>query len=252
MLIKRKTGEGAFTMVELLTVVSIISILVTLLMPSLNRAILLGRRAKSAAFVQELTGAAQSYQKDTSYYPGIRYPGVLLGNRTAPPGSAQTGCLTGSQVLAASVFGLYYTNVTDATVTNDGVTKTKPGTYVANVYVSYTKAKVIDETDYDLNDQFPGALPILYWPAVPGNLNDTTSAFRFSDNFDVPTSKPDRYTQFGIGSRQANWTTSITNTNMGNTSQGLPVAWNYDSFLIVGPSMDRVYFNTDDVANYGR
>lgn len=237
-------------MVELLTVVSIITILVTILMPSLNRAILLGRKAKSAAFIQELTGAAQSYQKDTYYYPGIRYPVVLLGNRDAS--NNQTGCLTGSQVLGASVFGLYYTNLGDGNVNNDGITKTKPGTYEASVYVSYTKAKVLDENYFDLNDQFPDPRPVLYWPAVPGNLNDTTSAFRYADNYDVANSKPDRYTPYGFGSLENNWRTAITNTNMGTTSAGLPVAWNYDSFLIVGPSMDRIYFNTDDVANYGR
>ncbi|MBI5725707.1 MAG: hypothetical protein HZA50_17240 [Planctomycetes bacterium] len=161
---ERKTCRNAFTLVDLIFILAIIVILVVMIVPSMNRAVLLGRKNGHHSFVQELSGAAQSYCKDTNFYPGIRYPRLFAGNRDAD--GKQTGGLTGSQVLAASVFGLYYKGVDDGDPNNDGITKTKPGTYTANVYVSYTKAKVIDEINF--------LTPCRYFTGLPCRAMRTT------------------------------------------------------------------------------
>lgn len=235
-----KFGAVGFTMVELLVIIGIISILVTILIPSLQRAMLLSQNTKSRTFVNGLQSAAQSYKNDTNYFPGIRYPKLLLGYRE---GGSQTGSLTGSQVLATSVLGLYYKDVNDVDVNNDKITNVKPGAYTAVSYLTYNSSQVLDGTNFDLSDQFSSARPLLYYPSIPGNTGSVDSAFRFDDN------NAARYSTFGIGARQTQWKTFITHPSMTN-SVGQPMPWNYDTFIIIGPSMDKIYFTNDDVKNF--
>ena len=72
----RKTGARAFTLVELMVVVSIIALLVALVTPTLGRARALARKALCATQLKAFAGAIQSYVAAQRTYPRMGGDGV--------------------------------------------------------------------------------------------------------------------------------------------------------------------------------
>ncbi|MDP6544043.1 MAG: prepilin-type N-terminal cleavage/methylation domain-containing protein [Phycisphaerae bacterium] len=90
--------EG-FTLMELLIVIVIMSILVTLLVPMINKILQNVDTANSKAFVQRVANAAGAFKGDNNgRYPGQDDIGQLKG--TTP----DAGPYTGSQIAAARLF----------------------------------------------------------------------------------------------------------------------------------------------------
>ncbi len=69
--VARQSAIG-FTLVELLVVVVIIALLVGMLLPSLNRFIAMGEKAKTQATINLIDGACQQYFTDFEDYPPSR------------------------------------------------------------------------------------------------------------------------------------------------------------------------------------
>jgi len=83
--------RGAFTLVELLVVVSIIALLVAILVPSLRRAMVLVRRMRCATNMNGITKAMVLYAADFETYPSVPLNGAGWGvevgtNRDVDPG----------------------------------------------------------------------------------------------------------------------------------------------------------------------
>jgi prepilin-type N-terminal cleavage/methylation domain-containing protein len=209
-----------FTLIELLVVITIIALLVGILAPAITRAIAMGYNAKSVAGMQELNSGAMGYYKDNNAYPGQKYR----------PGTTNMG--TGSQVLAACIFGNLRGDgvVIDSSEPSDG-------------YVSWKSDKT-DETNYWLTDRFPDPKAFMYFPSKPGNNgsavdNDTNDndAFHWEDNSVYATGETGAQTKFQGDegdADQPNW-----NSKMG-------VAQKYDTYLIIGPGIDRYYYTDDE------
>jgi len=79
-----KTGPftsrlSSFTLIELLVVIAIISLLMSILLPSLGRAKELGRRAHCANNLHQLGLAMESYGQNTSAMPRLQYEAGTTG-----------------------------------------------------------------------------------------------------------------------------------------------------------------------------
>jgi|GEM_PF-1724987 len=74
----RQRGREAFTLIELLVVIAIIALLVTILMPSLQRAKELARRASCATNLHNIILAAHTYAND--FRDLLPWRGLIEGN----------------------------------------------------------------------------------------------------------------------------------------------------------------------------
>jgi len=225
-----RAKSKAFTLVELLTVIVIMGLLLSILVPSITAILRLADATKTTARISALSNGANAYKSDTQYYPGIRYENELTGS--VPPGS-----YTGSQVLAATVFAYSYADIGS------------PNPPAGEGYVSYKKDWLINysERSNTLGDAFPDQMPICYYPSRltgPGKetisysgSHSVFSTFRYQDN-DVYTGT--------TGEQLDNFTKSIADERF----PGSDMARREQDFLLIGPGPDRIYFTHDDVTNY--
>jgi type II secretory pathway pseudopilin PulG len=197
----RKAGL-AFTIIELLVVISIMGLLMTLLIPAIHAARKQTYKTKTEVRIKALSDACYFYYDDTGrrYFPGQQYP-QLIGSAT-----------TGSQLLAIALCNPKGGNGTTAAAIRTGT-----GAYLtySEEYFLYTPRTMplvppevndpanpqylTDPLYLVLGDAFPGSdhSAILYYPSrlEPANA-DTESAtiwnsgnvtqfakYRFHDNY---------------------------------------------------------------------
>jgi prepilin-type N-terminal cleavage/methylation domain-containing protein len=77
--------QGAFTLIELLVVIAIIALLVSILLPSLQRAQLLAKKAICAADLHSIYASIALYAEDYNFYPGARMGTGVVGFGNDPP-----------------------------------------------------------------------------------------------------------------------------------------------------------------------
>src|SRR5580704_3307891 len=81
----------AFTLVELLVVITIIGILVALLLPAVNSARESGRRAQCANNLKQLSAACLQHDEGQGYYPGGGWGSSWVGDPSLGYGRRQPG-----------------------------------------------------------------------------------------------------------------------------------------------------------------
>lgn len=152
----RRSTARAFTLIELLVVIAIIMILAGILVPGINRAIIMGHAAASRSGIRELSAGAHAYESDYGYFPGQKRP--LSPVRQA------------SLVLGKCLWG------------NSGT--------ALNKYLPFKEDKVMGKSAPESrvpSDRFPDAMPMLYYPAKMGATGDTVvSCFYTDDNSSLP------------------------------------------------------------------
>jgi len=205
----------AFTLIELLVVIGIISLLLTIMVPTVSSVLAQGDAAKTSAILASLQNGAEMYHKNYHYYPGQQYTGQLAGS---------SGSYTGSQVLGAAMYGYTYGDIADSTADDDAT----------EVYAPF-KADLLGQgdggPDFSLLDGFPEPMAMLYYPARLGESG--TSQYKLGDN-----------STYGSGAEvQADMTAAITDSRTGGAVRP-------GKYLLLGAGPDREYFTSDDRKNW--
>jgi prepilin-type N-terminal cleavage/methylation domain-containing protein len=102
---RRRPRRSGFTLVELLTVIGIISLLIGILLPSLSRARAQAKRLKVSAQIDAIGKGLEMFRNDFDQYPDSRYgeDGIdWEGNLT---GTVDTDYLSGAHWLARAMAG---------------------------------------------------------------------------------------------------------------------------------------------------
>ncbi|MFP4106417.1 MAG: type II secretion system protein [Phycisphaerae bacterium] len=212
----RTTRRGGFTLIELLVVISIIILLVTIIVPSIQNVIQTSYATKTQSFIVELNSGALNYsQQNNGYYPGQTVLGQI-----------GSGGYTGSQVLAARLFGYELDDINNE--------DREP----AGGYVTYRKDRLqdIDGKPGTIVDAWNIPEPIAYFPSHPGRQG--TDQFKYGDN--------SAYFNSGDGS-SGDFKSLISQQGFagGNTPRM------DGQFLLIAPGIDRKFFQGgDDLKNW--
>ena len=261
----RPFGSAGFTLVELLVVISIIMLLATMLMPTVQVILRRFYAGRSAIMIRRLHDGALLYKEKTRFLPGEK-------KDTKVPGGGATGdvrlamsslSITGSQVLAACLFNIEYDELgldfSDPEVAKDKIEASK-------VFVTFKPEYLTDHFGTKMNsisDGFPKdkAMAICYFLASNNpTYANKVGQFRATDNLaylDNVTGTPEEK-QTAL----EQWVDEKAQTVRHIVNNG--------SFLLIAPGLNRKYIeieysdpnnsaqmlrkpDTDDIANdYGR
>ena len=188
---KSKIRSHAFTLVEMLTVIGIIVLLVSILLPVVSAVRSKGHAAKTQAILQSIAAGIQSYYGDFNAYPGPLHNSQVRGSAGGMLGSIQLNKVTMSENLTLGLLGgLYNLNGTigyDPLLVGSGPmglnprnpkkgkaymdkVNLSPFDSTAQRYLDY-KDEVADADDTEIPeflDGFPDGMPILYLRAKQG------------------------------------------------------------------------------------
>jgi len=269
----RPFGSPGFTLVELLVVISIIVLLATMLMPTVQVAIRQFYAGRSAVIVRRLHDGALLYKEKTRFLPGEKKDTKvdLLGTDldSDPRKAMKKGYLTGSQVLAACLFNIEYDKLA-APVDVDDIDASK-------VFAAFKPEYLTDHfgtKKNSISDGFPKdkAMAICYFLSrdkawmdsnLPGEVDENPmlrlSQFRLTDN--------EAYIDSLIGDADEKQT--VLEQWVDRRKQTVHHVINNGSFILLAPGGNRKYlgkyvnpddpeqtkleFDTDDLANdYGK
>ena len=258
---KTRTKTTAFTLVELLTVIVIISLLLMILVPTVSGIIKMAYNSRCTQRIKMLEHGTYAYYEDTGrrYFPGQQYPSLLRGDG---------GVWTGSQYLSRCLFfkknGVFpgaigadptYCSFSadlilwDQGSYGDGDTPTKSSCY----------------TNLALSDGFPDCKAICYYVSRPRTASSDTGTpraslaqFRQADNFFFAGINP--YYPWGtVGDPMQNtaqcsflaaigWDDLITNTSFSTYTLRIP--YRDREFLLMAAGVDRGFYSIDDCTNF--
>jgi prepilin-type N-terminal cleavage/methylation domain-containing protein len=275
--LRGKKAEG-FTLLELLVVLSIIVILVGILYPSVNSAILSARASQVRNRVAELSDGCLFYRDENGYYPGQG-----LSN----PAEFNHGT-TGSQLLAEALFIDYSDKAWDGSTGKTNLTTANPaanrsrwhwrGVYapltfgtVANQATTIARSDLltcspsdpaVSAKPYCISDQFTNdCLPILYFPSHLTATDvsqfveaDNISYYNFvgSSVFALTTnvSPLPNYGWMSAGcAGSTDFLSFITDTEYNGTGAiGKP--YRSGDFLLIAPGKDRIYGSRNTIKNW--
>jgi Tfp pilus assembly protein PilE len=172
--------EG-FSLFELVIVIVVIVILLLLLFPPTSTPHTGSDYSRSRAFLQQVASAAEMFKSENNgMYPGQSDLGLLKGT------SPQSGPYTGSQILAASLFGYPYSEINSPPANGPNAT---------SKYLQYKSYLLINESstgesipNNSLGDDSKTINALLYFPS---RLNVTTpnECYKWDDNSDYISKK---------------------------------------------------------------
>lgn len=76
--VRRRLGDGAFTLIELLTVIAIIGVLSAILIPTVSSARVSAKRAKTKVLFSQWAAAMEQFRQEYGYYPRVTDGNHLL------------------------------------------------------------------------------------------------------------------------------------------------------------------------------
>jgi len=264
---KGRCGPG-FTLLELLTVIMIIGLLVSILMPSINAIIKASYAAVSLARIKELDSGAVQYRQTFNFYPAQQYPEQLTGN---------SGAYTGSQVLAACLYNYSYVNINIA-ICYDPVVGSNPGQPVPDGMYAPLRKVLRDVKGYErlelpdprllgtaagrnnsFLDDYPGPMAVLYYPARKGEATPA-AAYPYGDNIAYVEANDIFQNYKARMAKDSSYSASDYSTEMRGVFQGNGYAGDdklgtvrprrEGEFLLIAPGTDRLYFTPDDIKNW--
>jgi len=215
----RQRKRCAFTLIELLTVILIISLLVGILVPTVRAVIQAASAANTNATIQSLSGGIQQYYtENNNVYPGQNVPSSFV---------------YGSHWLMRAMF-------TRKGATSVNYSAAPAADFPLDAYVPI-KAGLIQRstsgTDYSnawLGDGYPSPMAICYYPARLGGSG--LSQYTENDN-----------TTHTSGKTGGTFSDFIKDTRL-DTGGNTP--YRSGQYLLIAPGSDRKYFTRDDVRNW--
>lgn len=251
--VRRRRGESGFTLAELLIVIVIIGLLMSILTPTITAIMQQVYTANSLARINELANGATVFKEEWGKYPGQDD----YKKHSEPAGGSWSYSYTGSQVLAAHMFGLYdRTELPDGNpyhVFDDGDLSGPGDPQATSKYAPYEPdmlKTIVDDADkkyyLTISDGFPKARALCYYMSAQGlgvtqfhyEQNDVyTGGEKTSDTGKKPFSK---------------FQTMIVEPRLDPDIYGktFDAAVNDGGFLLIGPGKDGEFFTTDDVKNW--
>ena len=219
---KMKKTQKAFTLVELLVVISIIILLMSILVPLVGKLTRTGYKTKTLAVIGEFTTGINGYKKDKGFYP------------------MQQEISSTTQLTAEAMKRL----VRAKYVSSDGF-KTRE-IKLTNDKKDYIPGKgwitLPGKTLSYPIDQYDDQLPILYYPARVGiakSVKDPAKYYRFDCNKDMP--ECDEFKNSSNNTKQAFY--NMLSIYNGNSVTGV---YNPRSFILVSSGEDRRFYNARD------
>ena len=237
---------AGFTLAELLIVIVIIGLLTTILMPTIGAILRQSYAADTAARIKSLDQGAFAFGRNNAQ----RYPGQMDfdAHSTTDTNNITTYEFTGSQVLAAHLFGLYddgdpdpYHSLRDG----DGDPKEpasdwspyKPGMLQTVTGENGTKYP------FTIVDSFPTYKPICYYMAATGIGQ---YQFHYAQN--------EAYTGAPTDNQDRDFYGMLVDPNAPQSllggGQDKPAVRD-GQFVIISAGIDRNYFTQDDLKSWG-
>ena len=268
----RRRQRDGFTLLELLTVILIIGLLVSILMPTISVVIATSYEMLTVARIKELSDGAQQYHTEFSFYPGQKYPEQLTGS---------SGGYTGTQVLMACLWDYDYLNIgvpmqdDPAYSVNENqpnpVSRYAPIRKVirrvaiqgAATSLEIPDPKIFGTASGKYNtflDDFPAPLPVLYFPMRIGKTTPE-EAYLYNDNQDYVEdggifgnyrARLDKDTGWSMGDYSAEmraefYSSTYAREDRGGTSRPRT---SEGEFLLIAPGRDRLFMTGDDVKSW--
>jgi type II secretory pathway pseudopilin PulG len=237
----------AFTLVEMLTVIGIIILLVSILLPVVGSVRTRAQAANTAALLQNIASGVQRYHADFNAYPGPIHNGQINGGpptlsitgRNLPAGSSLDPTkITQSENLVLGLLGGMIREgaglIYDANLVGNGpvsLNSLNPKKYQAymdktNLSAGDFKDDVADADDSaipEYQDTFPDPMPVLYLRAKAGASGGTGTGGSSTSEVGLVTNTTNYAQQ---GQYDLNQIIAYTNKNIG-VGKDLPAQTEY-------------------------
>ena len=214
----RRRRRG-FTLVELMMVFMVISLLLIILMPTINSLIGSIACARARSLVVALSDGALLYWNEHHYYPGQQYTNLLPGG--------SDDLYTGSQMFGAAMYGYAFDEITGAPSPVNAFADYEPRHL-------FTWNPGASERRNTVSDTFADPMPMCYYPSRMGPIG--RNQFKETDN--------DVYTTGKIGSGvRDTFLDRIAKPFLGGAAMD-------GQFLLISPGRDRRYYTQDDICNF--
>jgi type II secretory pathway pseudopilin PulG len=279
---KQPNGKAAFTIIELLTVMSIIVILIGVLVPALNNVRKFAQKVKQMAQFHSIEAAVELFNNENDGYP----PSGALDGANQPYCGAMKLCeaMMGRDLLGFhpdSVFradGMDTTGVKSIYLPTDDNIKARVGPYLqfenANAYMlakiyGTGQTSPFQENNFVLCDVYTRqmrtgektGMPILYYKAeTSNNLHDPNSLPTPQDNMGNIYNYWDNHVLVGLGKPWEEAGKATTHSladpvrfyrNTRNdkiTTVRRP--YRSDSYILISAGYDGEYGTADDICNF--
>jgi len=270
--IKKSDKKAAFTIVELLTVMSIIVILIGLLVPALNIVRKYAKEVRQRAQFHSIGIALEFFNGEFDSYPdssekdndGVLYCGAMK----------LAEAMVGKDLMGVHPDTIFNSSGEDHSGNNLYVPATRnarKGPYlpienanaykVSDVYVSYGsfngESKVLCDVFGQVTSKGTGekiGMPILYYKAHPSKIeysaaNATNSIYNYLDNQDLLLlGKPFENNDPHELSENNGERFYLNTTNPKVTNVTVP--YNRDSYILISAGFDGEYGTSDDICNF--
>jgi len=238
----RTTSRRAFTLIELMVVIVIIGLLVSILAPSISRAIQSSYATRTRSTIQNLERGLEAFKSDNRFYPGQTDKTGKKHVHYSTQGGYSTMHLKGSEFLLRSLWTEADPELTtfNANWATTVLKTTKYATYDAAIRITDHKTTAYNNT---ISDGFgkQKEMPILYFVANPSY--DNKDQFKNSNGAVPPTAAGSHWY---VADMNNNYTGNVRLPN-----GVIDKLWSRvkDRYILIAPGLDRKYFTDDDITN---